>query len=127
MQTSISFYKNHMVCRGIEIRHCLGYHYFSFTVSNFNYSLSRARTVVENAFGCLKSRWRCLLKRNDAATEDVPTIISACCVLHNICEVHKEQFDEMWMEELCIGCKCFEPDSKHIDQHKCREHKNCSL
>ena len=24
MQTSISFYKNHMVCRGIEIRCCLG-------------------------------------------------------------------------------------------------------
>ncbi len=59
--------------------------------------------VVENAFGCLKGRWRCLLKRNDAATKDVPTIISACCVLRNICEIHKEQFDETWMEELASG------------------------
>ena len=66
----------------------------------FNYRLSKARMVVENAFGRLKGRWRCLLKRNDTATEDVPTAISACCVLHNICEVHKEQFDDTWLEEL---------------------------
>ena len=38
-----------------------------------------------------------LLKRNDAAPEDFPAIISACCVLHNICEVHKEQFDDSWL------------------------------
>ena len=68
-----------------------------------NYRLSRARMVVENAFGHLKGRWRCLLKRTDAATEDVPTIISACRVIHNICEVHKEQFDDTWLEELESG------------------------
>ena len=31
--------------------------------------------------------------------ERVPTIIAACCVLHNICEVFKESYDERWTTE----------------------------
>lgn len=60
----------------------------------FNYRLSRARMTVECAFGRLKGRWRCLLKRNDTHLTLLPTMIAACCVLHNICETHGERFDE---------------------------------
>ena len=81
----------------------------SVVAHTFNYRLSRAIMVVENAFGYLKGRWYCLLKRNDAAIEDFPTIISAYCVLHNICEVHKEQFDDTWMEELASGVNAPSP------------------
>ena len=45
----------------------------------YNYHMSQARMVVENAFGRLKGRWRCLLKRNDMSLERVPTVIAACC------------------------------------------------
>ena len=66
----------------------------------FNYSLSRARIVVENSFGRLKGRWRCLLKRNDTIIKDMPTVISACCVLYNICEVHSNHFNREWLHNM---------------------------
>lgn len=65
---------------------------------HFNYRLSRARVVVEHSYGRLKGRWRCLLKRLDIATCDVPQVIAACCVLHNVCEIHGDAFNEQWME-----------------------------
>ena len=62
----------------------------------FNTCLSKARFVVEHAFGRLKGRWRCLLKRNDTTLEYVIVQISACCVLHNLCEMQQEEFLEEW-------------------------------
>ena len=59
-----------------------------------NYRLSRARVVVENAFGRLKGRWRILLQPIQIDTDFVPTLVSACCVLHNICELFEDGFDE---------------------------------
>ncbi|XP_062977724.1 L-amino-acid oxidase-like [Elgaria multicarinata webbii] len=54
--------------------------------AHFNYCLSRARNVVERAFGRLKSRWRCLSGQLEVAEENVPSVITACTILHNICE-----------------------------------------
>lgn len=64
----------------------------------FNYRLSHARVVVEHAYGRLKGRWRCLLKRLDVHVRDVPELVAACCVLHNMCEVHGDTFDDSWLE-----------------------------
>uniref|UniRef100_A0A673HQ67 DDE Tnp4 domain-containing protein n=1 Tax=Sinocyclocheilus rhinocerous TaxID=307959 RepID=A0A673HQ67_9TELE len=58
----------------------------------FNHHLSQARTTVERAFGHLKVRWRCLLKQCEAHITLISRIASACCVLHNYCEVHNEEF-----------------------------------
>ena len=52
---------------------------------NFNYRLSRARIVSENAFRRLKARWRRLIKLNDMDVATVPDVVVACCILHNIC------------------------------------------
>ena len=53
---------------------------------------------MEHAYGRLKGRWRCLLKRLDVSVEDVPSLIATCCVLHNICEMHGDTFDESLLE-----------------------------
>ena len=70
---------------------------------HFNYRQSRARMVVENAFGRLKGRWRVLLKRMEIGIKSVPNVISACCVLHNMCEIWGEVFQDEWLEEVPIN------------------------
>ena len=53
--------------------------------SRYNRALSQARVVIEQAFGILKGRWRCLYKPMEEKTSRVPITIMACCILHNIC------------------------------------------
>jgi len=52
--------------------------------------------VVENAFGRLKGRWRCLLKRIDHHTENVPYIVATCVTPHNLCELFGDRFQGSW-------------------------------
>ena len=33
------------------------------------------------------------------AVQDLPKLVAACCVLHNLCEIHGESFDVDWMPD----------------------------
>lgn len=84
--------------------------------TQFNHRLSHARMTVERAFGRLKGRWRCLLKRCDAHISLVSHIIAACCVLHNFCEIHNEQWiDEDSADDEDDGQA--EPENPHQANH----------
>ncbi|XP_048366488.1 uncharacterized protein LOC125440671 [Sphaerodactylus townsendi] len=67
---------------------------------HFNAVLSKCRMAVTYAFERLKGRWRCLLKRLDVAEKNVPLVIVACCILHNICESRNEAMQDGWEEGL---------------------------
>ncbi|XP_017470804.1 PREDICTED: putative nuclease HARBI1 [Rhagoletis zephyria] len=63
---------------------------------SFNRNLSSARVCVENAFGRLKGRWRCLSKRTDISIDMVPKLVVACSVLHKFCEKQNEPYCNRW-------------------------------
>ena len=49
----------------------------------YNYRLSRARRVVENAFGLLRTRWRIFARPIKASVESVESFTFAAIALHN--------------------------------------------
>jgi hypothetical protein len=54
----------------------------------FNYRLSRARRVDENAFGILATRFRVFLQPLNISLENVDAVVMASCILHNF--LHKK-------------------------------------
>ena len=53
---------------------------------------------AKNTFHRLKGRWQRLAKCNDMNIENVTCVIAACCILHNMCEVHGDSLNELWMK-----------------------------
>ncbi|GBM45706.1 hypothetical protein AVEN_14149-1 [Araneus ventricosus] len=49
----------------------------------FNYRLSRARRIVENAFGILANRFRIFHTSINIALPKIEIVVLTCCVLHN--------------------------------------------
>ena len=52
---------------------------------SYNNKHARTRQPIERAFGLLKGRWRRLKYVEMENVEDVPSVVSAACVLHNFC------------------------------------------
>ncbi|XP_056449927.1 uncharacterized protein LOC130385450 [Gadus chalcogrammus] len=60
----------------------------------YNSWLTKARVVVERAFGILKTRWRAIfLKALEVDVLFVPEVILCCTILHNICLSREDVLD----------------------------------
>ncbi|XP_018307241.1 uncharacterized protein [Mycetomoellerius zeteki] len=63
---------------------------------NYNLCHSSTRMVIERAFALLKGRWRSLLHVLVVNCVDfAPYHILACCVLHNICLLQKDELENV--------------------------------
>ena len=57
-----------------------------------NKKLSSKSMSSERAFGLLKVRWRCLLKRRYNQIENISEVIISCFALNNFCQRENEEF-----------------------------------
>ena len=39
----------------------------------------------------------------------IPNVIAAACILHNICEVHGERFNDAWLQDVRSAGNSSEP------------------
>ncbi|XP_056446445.1 uncharacterized protein LOC130382618 [Gadus chalcogrammus] len=65
----------------------------------FNRRVAEARGVAASALLRLRARWQCLARRNDCRLDLLPTMVLACCILHNVCEARGDAFRPEWQEE----------------------------
>ncbi|XP_019191878.1 PREDICTED: putative nuclease HARBI1 [Ipomoea nil] len=65
----------------------------TWTQHAFNEKVGEVEKVAKEAFMRLKARWSCLQKRTEVKLQDLPVVLGACCVLHNICEMQGEELD----------------------------------
>ncbi|XP_047307897.1 protein ANTAGONIST OF LIKE HETEROCHROMATIN PROTEIN 1-like [Impatiens glandulifera] len=65
----------------------------TWTRHSFNGKIGEVQGVAKEAFGRLKGRWTCLQRRTEMKLADLPAVLGACCVLHNICEMSGEAME----------------------------------
>nr|XP_043627666.1 protein ANTAGONIST OF LIKE HETEROCHROMATIN PROTEIN 1-like [Erigeron canadensis] len=74
--------------------------HLTWTQHAFNEKIGEIQRVAKDSFARLKGRWSCLQKRTEVKLQDLPVVLGACCVLHNICEIRNEEIEPELMIEL---------------------------
>ncbi|KAK2395673.1 protein ALP1 [Trifolium repens] len=87
----------------------------TWTQHGFNERIEEIEKVGKDAFGRLKGRWGCLQKRTEIKLQDLPIVLGACCVLHNICEIMNEEIDDEWRFDVFDDEMVVEDDVCSLD------------
>lgn len=85
----------------------------------FNYRLSRARMIVECAFGILSSRWRVLHTRINVKPDNADSIVTAACILHNF--LTNPSDNQRWLDEAEERGEVLAPATNMGGNRGCRE------
>lgn len=72
----------------------------------FSRTLSSAQDVVNTAFTRLRGRWGYLLRRSEMGLSMLAKVVTACCVLHNLCEQCGDSFLPEWNPDASPGENC---------------------
>ena len=83
----------------------------------FNKKLSKTRVVIENTFGILKSRFR-KLHYVDCDIMHIPDVITACCVLHNMCMLEGDEPFDVEVEPSVDNDNCTATGNKSATQKR---------
>ncbi|XP_064475764.1 uncharacterized protein LOC135389661 [Ornithodoros turicata] len=81
----------------------------------FNYHLSKAGRIVENAFGRMKARFRYTMKRLECDLDNAPLAIRTCCVLNNICEAFSEPLMQQWASDSEVASSVYQQPNGATD------------
>ena len=65
----------------------------------FNYRLSRARRVVENAFGILSAKYQLLKCTIPLPPEQAALCVQTCCILHNMLRTFRDEPEHVFDRE----------------------------
>ncbi|CAO2823151.1 unnamed protein product [Amaranthus hypochondriacus] len=73
----------------------------------FNEKIEDIEKVAKDSFSKLKKRWGCLQKPIKVKLQELPALLGACCVLHNICEMRNDQLQihdsfELFDDEILL-------------------------
>lgn len=93
----------------------------TWTQHGFNERISEIEKIGKDAFSRLKGRWGCLKKRTEIKLQDLPVVLGACCVLHNICEIMNEEMDDEWKFEVFDDEMVVEDGACSLDSLKARD------
>ena len=78
----------------------------------FGLTLCQARMVIECAFGRLKARFGALRREMDINLNDLPSVVYACFVLHNFCEINNEAIGEQHVAAAMQYDQDFQPSTQ---------------
>lgn len=78
----------------------------------YGYKLCSGRNVIECSFGRLKARFGALKRPMDVNMDDLPSVIYACFVLHNFCEINGESVGDERVRVATYYDRQFQPDTE---------------